>query len=61
MPIKEPCEMLDNVKWDAYKAGTQFYMDIGNKLLLSEKLFDKRYERWRKLYPLNENETPSTG
>ncbi|KAI4456240.1 carboxylesterase [Holotrichia oblita] len=60
MPIKEPCELLDNVKWDPYKAGTQFYMDIGNKLVLSEKLFDERYEFWRKLYPRNEIVT-STG
>ncbi|KRT81773.1 esterase [Oryctes borbonicus] len=53
VPIKEPCELLDNVKWNPYTSTTQSYMDIGNKLVLNEKLLEKRYERWRKLYPLS--------
>ncbi|GJQ73731.1 hypothetical protein Trydic_g14065 [Trypoxylus dichotomus] len=53
VPIKEPCELLDNVKWNPYTQTTQSYMDIGNKLVLNEKLLEERYENWRKLYPLS--------
>lgn len=61
VPIKEPCELLDNVKWDPYTQKTQSYMDIGNKLVLNEKLLEKRYEQWRKLYPMSKYSAAKMG
>nr|QIK02109.1 carboxylesterase 9 [Holotrichia parallela] len=61
VPIKEPCNLLDNVKWDPYTSKSQSYMDIGNKLLSHDKLLDERYEEWRKLYPLSKYETAKMG
>ncbi|CAG9773584.1 unnamed protein product [Ceutorhynchus assimilis] len=51
-PIPTPNDRLDNVKWEPYNIKTQKYLDIGNKLTLQEKLFEKRYAEWEKLFPL---------
>ncbi|CAH0564911.1 unnamed protein product [Brassicogethes aeneus] len=51
-PIPEPHEKLDNVKWEPFNQKTQKYMDIANKLVLNEKLNEKRYAEWEKLFPL---------
>ncbi|XP_019873364.2 esterase E4 [Aethina tumida] len=51
-PIPAPTEKLDNVKWEPFTTKTQKYMDIANKLVLNEKLNEKRYAEWEKLFPL---------
>lgn len=51
-PIPTPNDRLDNVKWEPYNVKTQKYLDIGNKLTMQEKLYEKRYAEWEKLYPL---------
>ncbi|XP_030763816.1 esterase E4-like [Sitophilus oryzae] len=51
-PIPTPNDRLDNVKWEPYNTKSQKYLDIGNKLTLQEKLYEKRYSEWEKLYPL---------
>lgn len=52
-PIPQPNEKLDNVKWEPFNTKTQKYLDLGNKLVLHEKLYDKRYSEWEKLFPLS--------
>lgn len=54
-PIPTPTEELDNVKWEPFTLKTQKYMDIGNKLVMHEKLHEQRYAEWEKLYPLNQS------
>ncbi|CAH1135617.1 unnamed protein product [Ceutorhynchus assimilis] len=44
---------LDNVKWETFNNKTQKYLDIGNKLVIRERLYEKRYEEWEKLFPLS--------
>nr|UUB32780.1 carboxylesterase COED1 [Dendroctonus rhizophagus] len=51
-PIPTPNDRLDNVKWEPYNIKTQKYLDIGNKLTIQEKLNEKRYAEWEKLFPL---------
>lgn len=51
-PIPTPNDRLDNVKWEPFNTKTQKYLDIGNKLTMQEKLFEKRYAEWEKLFPL---------
>ncbi|XP_019761960.1 juvenile hormone esterase [Dendroctonus ponderosae] len=51
-PIPTPNDRLDNVKWEPYNIKTQKYLDIGNKLTIQEKLYEKRYAEWEKLFPL---------
>ncbi|CAG9829853.1 unnamed protein product [Diabrotica balteata] len=52
-PIPTPSEKLDNVKWEPFTTKEEKYMDIGNKLVMHEKLNEKRFEEWEKLYPLS--------
>ncbi|XP_050308629.1 esterase E4-like [Anthonomus grandis grandis] len=52
-PIPTPNDRLDNIKWEPYTPKNQKYLDIGNKLTLQEKLFEKRYAEWEKLFPLD--------
>lgn len=51
-PIPTPNDRLDNVKWEPFNMKTQKYLDIGNKLTIQEKLYEKRYVEWEKLFPL---------
>jgi len=51
-PIPTPNDRLDNVKWEPFTVKTQKYLDIGNKLTIQEKLYEKRYTEWDKLFPL---------
>lgn len=51
-PIPTPNDRLDNVKWEPFTTKTQKYLDIGNKLTVQEKLYEKRYAAWEKLFPL---------
>ncbi|KAL1494980.1 hypothetical protein ABEB36_010476 [Hypothenemus hampei] len=51
-PIPTPNDRLDNVKWEPYNIKTQKFLDIGNKLTVQEKLYEKRYTEWEKLFPL---------
>lgn len=44
---------MDNVKWEPFTTKEQKYLDIGNKLVMSEKLYEKRYEVWEKLFPVD--------
>ncbi|KAJ8959088.1 hypothetical protein NQ318_022345 [Aromia moschata] len=53
-PIPTPVDSLDNVKWEPFTLKDQKYLDIGNKLVPSEKLYEKRYTEWEKLYPLGQ-------
>ncbi|KAG5884815.1 hypothetical protein JTB14_012023 [Gonioctena quinquepunctata] len=52
-PIPTPVDKLDNVKWEPFNMKDQKYMEIGNKLVMHEKLYDKRFMEWEKLYPLS--------
>ncbi|XP_022916348.2 juvenile hormone esterase-like [Onthophagus taurus] len=60
-PIHEPCEKLDNVKWEKFSTKNQKFMDIGNKLAMSENLHEKRYKEWEKLYPLSKYSNAQVG
>ncbi|XP_044758909.1 uncharacterized protein LOC123316758 [Coccinella septempunctata] len=51
-PIPETNDKLDNAKWEPFNMKTQRYLEIGNKLTVAEKLFEKRYAEWEKLFPL---------
>ncbi|XP_018565472.1 esterase E4-like [Anoplophora glabripennis] len=53
-PIPAPSKQLDNVKWEPFTLKDQKYMDIGKKLLMQEKLYEKRYAVWEKLFPLDQ-------
>ncbi|KAJ8927313.1 hypothetical protein NQ314_020227 [Rhamnusium bicolor] len=53
-PIPTPSEKLDNVKWEPFTIKDQKYLDIGNKLVMNEKLYEKRYAEWEKLFPLGQ-------
>nr|XP_023028677.1 venom carboxylesterase-6-like [Leptinotarsa decemlineata] len=52
-PIPHRSAKLDNVKWDRFTLQTQKYMDIGNRLVMKERLFEERNEFWENLYPLS--------
>ncbi|XP_074036127.1 juvenile hormone esterase isoform X2 [Leptinotarsa decemlineata] len=51
-PIPHVNEKLDEVKWERFTLESQKYLDIGNKLTIKEKLYEKRIEFWENLYPL---------
>lgn len=53
-PIPETNEQLDNIKWEPYNSKTQKYLNIGNKLVVQEKLYEKRYSEWERLFPLTQ-------
>ena len=53
-PTPETSDKLDNIKWEPYTSKDQKYLDIGNKLVLNEKLYEKRYAEWAKLFPLSQ-------
>jgi carboxylesterase type B len=53
-PIPETSDKLDSAKWEPYTTKSQKYLDIGNKLVLNEKLNEKRYAEWTKLFPLSQ-------
>lgn len=53
-PIPEANEKLDNVKWEPFTTKSHKYLDLGNKLVLQEKLNEKRYDEWDKLFPLSQ-------
>ncbi|XP_045476842.1 juvenile hormone esterase-like [Harmonia axyridis] len=50
-PIPDNNEKLDSAKWEPFNIKSQRYLDIGNKLTVAEKLFEKRYGEWDKLFP----------
>ncbi|XP_045476840.1 esterase E4-like [Harmonia axyridis] len=52
-PIPETCGRLDFAEWEPYNLKTQKYMDIGEVLKPSEKLYENRYAEWEKLLPLS--------
>nr|CAI5851518.1 unnamed protein product [Callosobruchus analis] len=52
-PIPTPSENLDNVKWEPFTVKDQRYMEIGNKMSMHERLHEKRFSEWEKLYPLS--------
>lgn len=54
-PVPIPTDLLDNVTWEPFTLKDQKYMDIGNKLVMHEKLHQERYAVWEKLYPLNQS------
>ncbi|KAI4456238.1 carboxylesterase [Holotrichia oblita] len=47
-------ELLDNVRWVPYSQKLSNYLEIGNNLVMKEKLFEERYQEWEKLFPLDE-------
>ncbi|CAH1102056.1 unnamed protein product [Psylliodes chrysocephalus] len=52
-PIPTTSEKLDNVKWEPFTTADQKYLEIGDKLVMQEKLYEKRFQEWEKLYPLS--------
>ncbi|XP_060522228.1 esterase E4-like [Cylas formicarius] len=60
-PIPTPNDKLDNVKWEPFTPKTQKYLDLGNKLTVQEKLYEKRYAEWEKLFPLEKYTKHSQG
>ncbi|KAJ8959087.1 hypothetical protein NQ318_022344 [Aromia moschata] len=46
IPIPSPTEGLDNVNWEPFTLKDQKYLDIGNKLVLKERLYDDRMLLW---------------
>ncbi|CAG9773587.1 unnamed protein product [Ceutorhynchus assimilis] len=44
---------LDNVIWKTFNSKTQTFLDIGKKLVNRERLYERRYEEWEKLFPLS--------
>lgn len=52
-PIPETTDKLDNAKWEPFTLKSQKYLDIGNKLVVNENLYEKRYAEWDKLFPVS--------
>lgn len=52
-PTPTQFEALDNVKWEPFTSKDQKFLNIGNKLTIHEKLFEKRFKEWEKLFPLS--------
>ncbi|CAH1958118.1 unnamed protein product [Acanthoscelides obtectus] len=50
-PTRNPT--LDNVKWDTFNLDTQKYLDIGEKLVMKERMYEDRVKLWEDLYPLS--------
>nr|CAH7758728.1 unnamed protein product [Callosobruchus chinensis] len=50
-PTRNPT--LDNVKWDTFNLQTQKYLDIGDKLVMKERMYEDRVKLWEDLYPLS--------
>ncbi|CAH1958126.1 unnamed protein product [Acanthoscelides obtectus] len=44
---------LDNVKWETFDLKDQKFLEIGDKLAMSQKMFDDRMKFWETLYPLD--------
>ncbi|EFA08586.1 juvenile hormone esterase-like [Tribolium castaneum] len=53
-PTPETSDKLDGAKWEPYSSKNKKYLEVGNKLVLGEKLNEKRYEEWAKLFPLSQ-------
>lgn len=53
-PTPETNDKLDNVKWERFDIKSEKYLDIGNKLVVNEKLNEDRYAEWEKLFPLSD-------
>nr|AIY68330.1 putative integument esterase [Leptinotarsa decemlineata] len=52
-PIPIAIEKLDNVRWEPFTMKEQKFMEIGNKLVMQEKMNEKRFNEWDKLFPIS--------
>ncbi|XP_049816939.1 esterase E4-like [Aethina tumida] len=50
-PTPQKSKVLDNITWQPFNDATEMFLDIGNSLMLKEKMFKKRYDFWEQLYP----------
>lgn len=53
-PTPEDSKLLNHKKWEPYCKNFWKYMDIGEKLVMKEKLYEDRYKVWEKLFPLSD-------
>lgn len=49
-PVQTP--ELDNTQWDPFVLGPNQYLEIGDKLVMKQNLYEDRYSQWEKLFPL---------
>nr|QIK02110.1 carboxylesterase 10 [Holotrichia parallela] len=53
-PTPGSSQLLNNVHWPPYSKNSPKYMDIGDKLVVKENLYEDRYQEWEKLFPLSD-------
>ncbi|KAK5641618.1 hypothetical protein RI129_010165 [Pyrocoelia pectoralis] len=51
-PIPHVDHYLDDTEWKPITPGNNVYLDIGEKMVMRENLYEDRYSRWEKLFPL---------
>ncbi|XP_011182807.1 juvenile hormone esterase [Zeugodacus cucurbitae] len=52
-PNKQSDDKLRDIRWRAFSFKRQHYLDIGDEIVLREGLNTRRYEVWKRLFPLN--------
>ncbi|KAI8115166.1 Venom carboxylesterase-6 [Lucilia cuprina] len=52
-PNKPSDEQLRNMRWRPFSYKKQYYLDIGDELVMRGGLNTERYELWKRLFPLN--------
>jgi carboxylesterase type B len=52
-PILNSSETLRGINWEPYNTSTRKYLQIGQELTLREDLYQKRYNFWDQLFPID--------
>ncbi|XP_073821173.1 juvenile hormone esterase [Musca autumnalis] len=52
-PNKPSDKYLGNIRWRPFSYKKQYYLDIGDELVMRGGLNTQRYELWKRLFPLN--------
>lgn len=51
-PIPEDKTIFTNVTWTTFTKQNQAYLDIGDELVMKDRLYDDRMKLWERLFPL---------
>ncbi|XP_075152889.1 juvenile hormone esterase [Haematobia irritans] len=52
-PNKPSDKYLSNIRWRPFSFKKQYYLDIGDELIMRNGLNVERYDLWKRLFPLN--------
>ncbi|KAB0794136.1 hypothetical protein PPYR_13756 [Photinus pyralis] len=52
VPIPKASHLLDDTEWKPIRPGNNVYLDIDEKMVMKENLYEDRYSVWERLFPL---------